>query len=391
MRRLSNPHRPYKSFGSEENRKKSRQFADETKNKLLEMAKKYFLDDLSGAQIPASMVSRIIEQLDKDTPLSVPQLSYLKKENLIALYKYSTTLITKEVFDLDALQEQKTRQENFEQQKAKQKAIEDEHQKILEAEEVKRDLERKARDKEEAARRRLLEQDPKYIAQKRSKALLEKYGVDGSVKKDHLDHLLGILNKLEAGQRLVEDEVWLKSIGKDYFKEKLKYKFHAIEAEFYIKAFDSTKNIWNALSASSHLRKSGSSQRADQLLDSIKKIDQEKNSKLRSAFHTTYGGVKRDLEQFTLAISYAKKAHQLTPDGFQPCTLLGAIYMETHEYLLGHDWYEKAVKNGYKVDDVDTDLMKILRKLDKSKQRDMSVELLKIDKDRYQFLKSFSL
>lgn len=388
MRR--NPFRSNRQYGSEANRNKSRQFGEGARDNLLEGSKKYFLDDLSGAQIPASMITRIIDQLDQSVSLSVPQLSYLRKENLVALFKYATNEISKEIFELEALQEQEIRLESVKQEKIKQQTIDAENQRLQEAEQAQRDEERKVREKQEAARRSKLEQDPKFIAQKRNRALVEKYEITTFVKSNHFVRLVDILNKLDIEQRLIEeDEAWLNSEGEDYYNKNVKSKFHAIEAEFYVKEFSLTQDIWKAISASGHLRKCDSSQRADQFLGGIKAIDQEKDKKLRSAFYTTHGGVKRDIEQHKTAISYAEKAHLLTPDNFRPCTLLGAVYMETYQCELGHEWYGKAEQRGYRKDDVDRDLRRIFMKLETSKRRDMLNNLIKIDKERYQFLLDF--
>ncbi|HGL4554562.1 TPA: hypothetical protein ACKE7S_003600 [Acinetobacter baumannii] len=51
---------------------------------------------------------------------------------------------------------------------------------------------------------------------------------------------------------------------------------------------------------------------------------------------------KRDLKKPDTAIEHGLKAHDHSSQDYRSCTLLGAIYMENHEYDLGHDWYSKA-------------------------------------------------
>ena len=125
---------------------------------------------------------------------------------------------------------------------------------------------------------------------------------------------------------------------------------------------------------------------ADSLLTSIN-VSKYKKIKLKSAFYTTHGGVKRDLRKWDDALALGEQARLLTPQNFRPYTLLGAVNMEIGQYDLGHSCYKKAVEYGYSEKSMDSELRSIFRRADKSKQAEMSSHLLKLDPIRYSWVK----
>lgn len=96
----------------------------------------------------------------------------------------------------------------------------------------------------------------------------------------------------------------------------------------------------------------------------------------------------RDLRRWKEALRLGEKAHTLRADDYRPCTLLGAIHVETGNYGLGKEWYEKAVERGATVDSVDQDLRNIFFRSDKHKQAEMRKFLLNEDPTRYAWVKS---
>ena len=57
-----------------------------------------------------------------------------------------------------------------------------------------------------------------------------------------------ILKLLDNNQRLSEqDAIWLNSEGRRFFTDKVKIKFHRIEADFYINGYKATQSHWDAL------------------------------------------------------------------------------------------------------------------------------------------------
>ena len=110
------------------------------------------------------------------------------------------------------------------------------------------------------------------------------------------------------------------------------------------------------------------------------------NKKLKSAFLTTFGGVKRDLGHFQAGIEMAEKAHVLLPKEFRPCTLLGALYFEIREYTTGSEWFEKAEELGAPKHNTDAEIKAIYHKADKEKKKELKNYLLSLDTKRYAWL-----
>lgn len=91
----------------------------------------------------------------------------------------------------------------------------------------------------------------------------------------------------------------------------------------------------------------------------------------------------RDLQRWEEALRLGEKAHALEAGDYRPCTLLGAIHMETGNYSLGQEWYAKAVERGATVDSVDQDLRNIFNRADQAKKAEMREFLLREDAVRY--------
>ncbi len=248
---------------------------------------------------------------------------------------------------------------------------------------------------ESLARAKALDKQFKLEAKVRNKdsklrtkqsTLRDKYDLSFFIEKDY-PRLMKILQCVDNGKRLAESEVaWLHLDGDEYFTEKLKIRYHNNEAEFYVSEFKKRNDPWLAVNASSHYRKCGKSQVADVMLSDIS-LSNLKNTKLKSAIYTTQGGVKRDLKKFDDALILGEKAHNITKKDFRPCTLLGAVHMETGDYELGQKWYALAIKNGFSERAMDSELRSIFMRAKKSDKEALRVHLLKIDPKRYSWAK----
>ena len=80
------------------------------------------------------------------------------------------------------------------------------------------------------------------------------------------------------------------------FTDKVKIKFHRIEADFYINRYKATQFHWYAINASSQLRKAKASKEAEKFLENTK-ISLSKNKKLLSAYFTTLGELREILKK----------------------------------------------------------------------------------------------
>lgn len=216
--------------------------------------------------------------------------------------------------------------------------------------------------------------------------LLKKYQID-VVDEIDAPRMMQILDRLENGAGLAEDDVvWLKT--RDHFSSEIRRVFHQNEAELCRKEFENTGDIWEAINANSHFRKANQSEKGLALLESIN-VNSLKGKFQRSALLTTKGGSYRDLGRLPEALGVAEDAHALNSKSYHPCTLLGAIHYELHEFGVGDSWFAKAVERGAKQDIVDGELRSLLRRVGAEKQREIAEHLLRSDPRRYAWVKSF--
>jgi tetratricopeptide (TPR) repeat protein len=307
-------------------------------------------------------------------------LAFLQKQGLEALYHLATGALSYDSFREPALAEQSIR---VEVATAARLAREAEARAEVRAREAAMWEKRVPALAQAEAARLARESDPKYIAKIKQQKLRTRYGIDTYVEPPCFGRLMDILKRVDAGQRLSdEDFVWLSSVGKDYFTEELRAAYHRLEADFFAGEFKKTRDPWAVVNASGHYRKCNCAGEADSLLGTIS-VEQQKSPKLKSALCTTHGGVMRDRGRWNEALRLGEKAHAFRPDDYRPCTLLGAVYMETGNYNLGQEWYAKAVERGATLDSVDQDLRNIFFRADEAKQIEMREFLLREDSIRY--------
>ncbi|WP_111858770.1 hypothetical protein [Acinetobacter sp. CFCC 10889] len=335
---------------------------DTFESKLLNLCQEYFLDLSKSELLQTGRSKDILEKYKENKSLSNFEQAYINEYLLRSLAQFLPNFLKRTA--------NKVELERFIEEKAFQ-------------EKVRREV---------VEKQKLLELDPVYIAKQKEQALLKKYEINEYTTDALPIKLPEILSKLDRDIRLSQDEaVWLNTLGKDFFSGKVRHKFHRLEANYYLQEYKkNVKNIWNAINASSQLRKCQASLEAEELLKSIT-VSDKKDKKLLSAYFTTLGGVRRDLRKVNIAIDNAFKAHNLTPDNYRPCTLLGAIYMETYQYTLGHEWYEKAIERGATDQSINADLKSIISKMDKTKRNEMIEHLLKLDHLTYSWLKSLKI
>ncbi|MDH1799595.1 MULTISPECIES: hypothetical protein [Acinetobacter] len=347
----------------------------------------YCVDHIESSMIPHSMLHKIIQKLKtkQNDSLTLPEKAYLVRQNLNALHSLVEGKISFNQYKNDRIKHQ----EYLEAERLRLEKLRELELIQLKKQQEKLAQERKVREQAERERRKKLESDPKYIERQKEKNLIKKYDIYFyDIADKHRAKLINILKLLDNNQRLSEqDAIWLNSEGRQFFTDELKMKFHRVEADFYLNEYKTTKLHWHAINASSQLRKAKASKEAEKFLENTE-ISLNKNKKLLSAYFTTLGGVKRDIRKVDTAIECGVKAHENNSQDYRPCTLLGAIYMENHEYTLGHDWYSKARDRGAPEKSINADLRSILLKLDKSKRVEMIANLLKKDPYLYGWLKS---
>ena len=350
----------------------------------------YCVDHIESSMIPHSILHKIIQKLKtkQNDSLTLPEKAYLVRQNLNALYSLVEGKISFNQYKKEVVNDRIKHQEHLEAERLRLEKLRELELIQLKKQQEKLAQERKVREQAERERRKKLESDPKYIERQKEKNLIKKYDIYlYDIVDKHRSKLINILKLLDNNQRLSEqDAIWLNSEGRQFFTDELKIKFHRVEADFYLNEYKTTKLHWHAINASSQLRKAKASKEAEKFLENTE-ISLNKNKKLLSAYFTTLGGVKRDIRKVDTAIECGVKAHENNSQDYRPCTLLGAIYMENHEYTLGHDWYSKARDRGAPEKSINADLRSILLKLDKSKRIEMIASLLKKDPYLYSWLK----
>lgn len=356
-----------------------------------QIAHLYCVDDIQAASLPGTRLEQVLERIQLGQPITRLGLEYLKNQGFDALFRFTTDSLGYEAFLEIATVERTHRIEAA----AAAKVAHEVEEKFREAEllaaseaakkirEAQLQAEAEAWFVADKVRRLALASDPKYIAKINNQNLRRRFDIDSYIKQEHFQQLMHILKHLDKGLRLSpEDLVWLSTEGEAYFSEKLRAAYHEREANFFSTEFKNTNNPWMAVNASSHLRKCERPKEADALLSRIS-VDQQTSKKLKAALCTTRGGANRDLKQWDFAVELGEKAHLIKPDDYRPCTLLGAIYMETGDYSLGQEWYQKAKERGAPEDAIDRDLRMIFFKADREKQGEMSAFLQRLDRVRY--------
>lgn len=333
-------------------------------NQLSSTATKYCVDDLQDSKTPGTALYNVINRLELAPDyIPDPTKDFLRKSKLNALLKYACKQIAFDEFTLIAKSEQKER--------------------IIEAENHRKE---KAKQAELDAKRRK--------EQQRISKLLRTYELYPSdVKTGDIQKLISILGKVNSRIRISEDEVaWLmvprRGLYSGYYTEKLREKYHRIEAEYYLAKYQEGKNPWDIINSSSHFRKCSCANKANSILVKIP-ASKFKNKKIESAFNTTFGGVQRDIGAYNDAISLGHKAHTLTPDDFRPCTLLGAVNIELGHYDEGQSWYQKALERGASEKSIDDDLRSIFNRSEKTKRKELAVFLFKREPERYAWVKKY--
>lgn len=347
------------------------------KANLIDIAKHYFVDDLSSALTPSTRLRGILEKLHGGRLIPEQSFGYLQSQELNALCLLAKCSVTYDEFSnlakLEQIDRQRVVNERREAEQAAQAEEDEKNQAFFLV--------------QQAAISALIESERLlYEAMLEHRILLSKYGLCLSVESEPSSRLISILRSLDLGKRFSADEfLWFETEGKEYFSDRIRHIYHQREAAHFADEYRKTKDLWHVASASKHYRKSEMPSEADELLSSISS-QQLKNPKLQSVLLTTHGGVKRDLGHLNQSLQLGLQAHKVAPDNFQPCTLLGAVSYELGKPSEGDDWYRKAVDRGYKEHDVDRDLKNLLRRVSEGVfQKNMDF-LLKKDPVRYEWV-----
>jgi tetratricopeptide (TPR) repeat protein len=211
-------------------------------------------------------------------------------------------------------------------------------------------------EKEQAKKVELLRlKEQSEIERKKHFSDFPAFGIKNILKDSAADILLNKLMKKQISQ---DEKKWLDNerITNDLVEKK----YHLQLAHNHYQNWKQKSLPWELVNASAAYRK------AEELTKIKKALDEsypfnipKKEKKLKSALLTTYGGVCRDLKDYVNSIKLGLEAHNVTPLNFRPCTLLGAVYLSTGEFDLGHEWYGKAKERGFSQDAYDNDIKSV--------------------------------
>ena len=203
--------------------------------------------------------------------------------------------------------------------------------------------------------------------------------------------LYEILQKLSVPQQLSdEDVIWLEGERLLRPGSKIYIANHRLAALHFEEEFQRTKGYWNVVNASAHWRKADEPKTALKLTNNLQQLRTLKEAKLKSALFTTRGGALRDIDHLSEAESCALEAISHYTDSHNPYTLMGALCYDTGRYEQGDEWFEKAVKHGAKIKDQDAELKRILSKKKGKELQDIIDHLVKKDPERFKWVKQYA-
>ncbi|MEC4726543.1 hypothetical protein HWQ46_13385 [Shewanella sp. D64] len=224
----------------------------------------------------------------------------------------------------------------------KQQAIFEQQKKLLE--------ERKT--KAEALQKQLRAEKEVYSA---SRVSFEDFEIFDIQKNSRVDILLTQLRKKSITP---DDMTWLNERG--FSNQLVERQYHIQLAHQHFQNWKQKNQLWELVNASASYRKARELKKIKKTLDEVYPFKEaKKDKKLKSALLTTYGGVCRDLHEYDRGIDLGHEAHKVTLLSFRPCTLLGAIYLSTGEFTLGHEWYDKAKERGFSQAAYDNDIKSV--------------------------------
>ena len=344
------------------------------------LAIKYYVDDIKASYIPNTSISKVLSGIEM-SKISKMSLKFLDTNKLVSLKSLVSHEITFEEYIPLAKNEQEMRIQDSKRKEIEEENKKQQKQQIQNEIDYKRKLERR----EEKERQKALESDPCYIEKQKETQLKEKYDLDFYIEPKDYKKLISILEIVDSVKRLKEEDwIWVVD-NKEYCTDKLRKTYHKNEAMFLMEEYEDKKDLWLVVNASSHYRKGDSSNYAISILSKIN-LENINDNKLKSAICTTHGGAKRDIKKWAKAIQLAEYAHKYQPEDYRPCTLFGAIYMETQKFDIGYEWYNKAIDRGFKPEDRDTEIKAIYNKANKANKESLRRFLLGIDPVRYCWL-----
>jgi tetratricopeptide (TPR) repeat protein len=333
----------------------------------LDLAQKFVMDDLNGARIHGSRLYSILESVEAGRNVTDHQIAFLQTKGLHALVGLISGSLDRGEFLEFAVVEQGVQIAEAEKKVALAAALA-----------AAREAEDTARNDAMMAAR---DNDPKLRRQREDRALRDLFGV-GFIERGDFGRVMRILRVLKDTKAIAEDDlIWLQTQGQNYWTGEVRATYFHGLAEARTEEWREKGNPWDAVAASGLWRKAGLPDRAVLVTDEA--LGHGNIRKPLPALLTTRGGAMRDLGRYDEAKSLGLQAQDLNPRDFQPCTLLGAVHIQTHDFDAGFAWYEKAELLGARKSDVDRDLQSIIWTLEHGARSRLAKTLLDRDAERF--------
>lgn len=211
--------------------------------------------------------------------------------------------------------------------------------------------------------------------------LFRKYQISTSeVKFDEKSSLVRILTLLDKDKKLGQHEkLWLFANGDRFFTEPVQNKYYNIEAEKFITT-NGVDSIENVIEVAKMKLKAREAEQAEKLLEKVNVSDVQRQSQnLLASYYLVLSDVKKELAKQEEAIQHALKTHQLSPEEYAPCVLLGISYLEQEKLEASYSWYKKARSLGAPLYAIYDDLLDVLSVMSNSKRNEFMSILHKKD------------
>ncbi|MDP2740846.1 MAG: hypothetical protein Q8O82_19585 [Pseudorhodobacter sp.] len=335
------------------------------------LAEKYLVDDLPGAALVGARLNGILQKIEAGDTLTSLAQAFLTSGGLNSLLALSAGQMDRPTFEEAAARERSDRIQRADRATAAQARKAD------------------AMDAAVKARFAARENDPVLRRRREAHELRDRFGI-GFIETEHYPRAMRLLKQVTGGNRLTpEDVAWLSTEAVDCWTDTLQKAWHRLEAEALTKAWEESRDPWDAVNASAHWRKADELHRALEVTGAAL-AKGGRSPKQRSALLTTRGGAMRDAGRLTEAKALGLEAHELTPADFRPCTLLGAVSMELGDLAAGHEWYAKAEALGAERKVIDQDLRALLIRSEPDARDRVRAYLLGQDPERFAWLRKWN-
>lgn len=339
------------------------------------LAEKYLVDDLPGAALVGARLNGILQKIEAGETLTSLAQAFLTSGGLNSLLALANGQIDRPAFEEAAARERSDRIQRMKE----------------DADRAAAEQARKAEAMEAAVKARFaaMENDPVLRRKREARKLRDRFDI-GFIESEHYPRAMRLLKQVASGDRLApEDVAWLSTEAVDCWTDALQQAWHRLEAEALTKAWEESRDPWDAVNASAHWRKADEPQQALEVTGAAL-AKTGRSPKPRSALLTTRGGAMRDSGRLTDARALGLEAHELAPADFRPCTLLGAVSMGLGDLAAGHEWYAKAEVLGAGRRAIDQDLRALLIRSEPDARDRIRNYLLDQDPERFAWLRKWS-